>query len=209
MNPALLRAAQQGWPDGIDTGPSDPLELPNDQGRLHASGSYVWVQDRLVPSWLEFCFNGDASSPSITGRLEIRDGAPRIVRIAFESRDDEGEVRQGHLRAVQVDALVMLMAGFALTLDRDEAGEVVVGLSNEGEPLAVAHQTLRSVRSNRRITTALLSDVAEVYRSHLATGPTKAVREQFFVSERTAANYVQRARQAGLLPPTTPGKKRG
>jgi hypothetical protein len=103
----------------------------------------------------------------------------------------------------------MLLAGFALTIHDDGAGRAGFGLSNEGDALAAAHQALRAVRAHRRITPELLSDVAEVYRANLATGPTKAVREQFFVSERMAGNYVQLARKARLLPATTPGKKRG
>jgi hypothetical protein len=73
-------------------------------------------------------------------------------------------------------------------------------------PLA-AVMTARKGKGKRSLTPAFLARVADIYRANLADGPTRAVRATFMVSERTASDYVQRARRAGLLPPTTPGKK--
>ena len=72
-------------------------------------------------------------------------------------------------------------------------------------------ESLRKSRTNRRVTPALLREVADVYRDALADGrhPTREVKDHYFVSERQAGNYVQRARAAGFLAPTTPGKKGG
>lgn len=65
-----------------------------------------------------------------------------------------------------------------------------------------------TVRRRNRVTTALLSDVATIYRAALADGnpPTKAVSDAKNVPHSTAARYVGLARKAGLLPPTSPGK---
>jgi hypothetical protein len=50
--------------------------------------------------------------------------------------------------------------------------------------------------------------VAEVYREHVSERPTEAVSRVFGVSHRTAARYVQQARESGHLPETTPGKRK-
>jgi hypothetical protein len=59
------------------------------------------------------------------------------------------------------------------------------------------------------VSKAELEQVAKVYREHLVGGPTAAVRLLLgYKSERTAARRVQQARAAGLLPATTPGKRK-
>jgi len=65
---------------------------------------------------------------------------------------------------------------------------------------------LRSVPLNRRrnrITHQHLQEVAEVYRGAWDAGapPTQAVANHFAVSHSTAAHYVSRAREAGVLRP--------
>lgn len=59
----------------------------------------------------------------------------------------------------------------------------------------------------RDITPTLLDKVAQVYRDNIDGYPTKAVQHHFQVSQRTAAGYVSKARERGLLPPTKRGKK--
>jgi transposase-like protein len=51
-------------------------------------------------------------------------------------------------------------------------------------------------------------DVADIYRQHIDDRPTEAVSRAFGKSHRTAARWVQQAREAGLLPDTTPGKRK-
>jgi hypothetical protein len=58
------------------------------------------------------------------------------------------------------------------------------------------------------VTRSELEGVARVYREHLATTPTQAVQLAGGYSERTAARRTQQARAAGLLPKTTPGKRK-
>jgi transposase len=52
------------------------------------------------------------------------------------------------------------------------------------------------------------AEVAEVYRTayRLQQSPTQAVADQFKVEKSTAAKYVARARERGLLPQTSRGK---
>jgi hypothetical protein len=221
MNPAIPRSPWEGSEqprEGVlhgfhATGVTIEPELTEHVGEgfaVRASGEYVPVGDRLVPSMVELELNGDATSPTSTVRVEVRDGAPRVVEMRFHAKPGQGEVRQAHLRETQLEAMVELVAAFAVRVVSfdDGTGVVQSSLSPEGEVWSESLDSLRRARANRKVTPELLQEVAAVYREHLATGPTKAVRARFFVSQRMASNYVQRARRAGLLPPTSPGKKR-
>jgi hypothetical protein len=62
---------------------------------------------------------------------------------------------------------------------------------------------------SRGATPGELQLVADVYRANIDGNPTRAVKEDLgYASDRTAARRVERARAAGLLPPTTPGKRK-
>lgn len=65
-------------------------------------------------------------------------------------------------------------------------------------------------RSARRgtVTRAELEEVARIYREHVDASPTQAVAMLGGYTTRTAARRVQQARAAGLLPATTPGKRK-
>jgi hypothetical protein len=56
-----------------------------------------------------------------------------------------------------------------------------------------------------------LREATEVYQAAVRHGmpPTKAVAARFGISSGGASNLVARARAAGLLPPTSPGKAAG
>jgi hypothetical protein len=177
---------------------------------IRVSGDFVPVEDRLVPSFVELVVSDD-EQPTITARVEVRDGVPHVAAVRFESEPGQREVRQADLRATQVAALTNLAAGFAyqVTDNPEGGGEVRFGVPDSDfyEESLAAVMAGRKGKGKRSLTPAFLARVAEIYRANLADGPTRAVRATFMVSERTASDYVQRARRAGLLPPTTPGKK--
>lgn len=60
-------------------------------------------------------------------------------------------------------------------------------------------------------TRTLYEEAARIYNEALASrlAPLDAITEEMHVGRSTAGKYVARARAAGLLPPTTPGKARG
>lgn len=76
------------------------------------------------------------------------------------------------------------------------------------EPLRSVVDRLRSPERGRGLGDDHYQAVAEVYRLAVAEGvpPTKAVAEHFTVSKSAAAKKVSRARERGLLPPTTRGR---
>jgi len=165
------------------------------------------VGDRLVPEWLELALKGDADGPSCEARVEVRDGAPRVVRLVLLAGDGDGDVQQKHLREIQVDALVKLLAGFAVQVVEESPGAGHVTTAIDEDEGAAALETLQQRRGRRRLTPQFLRQVADVYLANEGA-PTKAVRERFFVSMRQATNYIKAAEAAGLLPPTTPGRRR-
>ena len=66
----------------------------------------------------------------------------------------------------------------------------------------------RRPQGYRSITPAFLKAVADVYSRNLDGAPTAAVAKAFGVKSRMASGYVDSARKAGYLPPTSQGKKR-
>lgn len=212
-NPALIRtksgesAAEvfARLKAGVETFDGEESTLELDGIEVTLSSRYVGVGDVLVPETMVISTPGDASTPSVRARVEVRDGAPRVVSIAFESGPADGEVRQSHLRSVEVSALLEFHGGMAMKIEDTDDGAVV----SFGERLdgAAVARTIRNERSRRRLTRAFLEQVAEVYRANIDHAPTRAVRERFYVSERAASGYVAAARDAGLLPPTSQGRK--
>lgn len=74
-----------------------------------------------------------------------------------------------------------------------------------------AWRSVYEARTSRRgaVTGEELEEVAKVYLEHRDASPTKAVGLLLGYSERTAARRVKQAEEAGLLPKTTQGKRRG
>lgn len=66
-----------------------------------------------------------------------------------------------------------------------------------------------ATRPRRGVREVELQRVVDIYRANIDFNPTFAVfREMGYNSGRTAARRVEQARAAGLLPPTTQGRKR-
>lgn len=65
--------------------------------------------------------------------------------------------------------------------------------------VAALHAELAAYRPYRAITTELLEQVADAYRSAPARGRNAAVGELLGCSTQSASYYVSRARQVGLL----------
>lgn len=184
--------------------------ITGDGFEIRAAGTYVLIEDYWVPKWIELTVGGHDLQPLTYARMEMRRGAPALVDLRFRSPDDSvREVRQSDLREVQVSAIVEdLVAGFTVRV-------------SEGEPIEPAFidtpayrdalrrlQRSRAGKATRTISPGLLERVAEIYRENVSDRPTQAVQRAFAVSPRMASEYVQRARRRGLLPPTSPGKKK-
>jgi hypothetical protein len=172
------------------------------------------IEDRQVPTWVELTTSGGAG-PDMRVRLELREGAPRVVELAWTSQPHQGEVRQKHLRQTNLAKLATDLVVSTIS-DTDIIDDMMFG------PIDVDPQHLRQARlaaqrfvdrqrrprERRRITPDFLKEVAKVYRENIKGTPTTAVGETFKVSERMASDYVTKARRAGHLPKTVRGKKK-
>jgi hypothetical protein len=184
---------------------------------LRVSGEYEVIHDRYMPTWLEVTIEG-RDGPNTFGRIEVRDGRPKVVAISMWSTPGQGEIKQKHLRSTQISSLLdELYPGFVMRVDRDNnLVELAVHpeLAARGKDPQGFYDArrfidqLRTGAGNRVITPELLKSVADVYRRNINHAPTQAVARTFGVKPRMASNYVDRARQAGYLPPTKQGKKK-
>jgi len=158
-----------------------------------------------VPTWIAHRRSG-GDDPDVYIRVEVRDGAPVVAQLSFFSEPGQGDVREKHLRAVDVarlanDLYAVHFAEFAENPHRDD----------ESRAMRIAEKFIerqRLPREYRVINDAHLKKVAQVYRDNIGHAPTKAVAEAFDVKDRMASTYVDRARRAGYLPPTKQGKKK-
>lgn len=173
-------------------------------------GPEVRVGDRLLPQSADVCFPGAPDQPRLLMRLAVVDNVPQCRELTIESKDGGREVRTLDLRAVALEDWIEKLYSLTATVVVDERPDgtmtgVVSWSDRDLRGTAKAIQHARAA-SRRKITDAFLGDVADIYRKNVDARPVEAVRAAFGGSYRTAAMYVQRARAAGLLPPTTPGK---
>ncbi|MBF6328513.1 hypothetical protein [Nocardia transvalensis] len=194
----------------------DDSEMSSEGVTIRLSGEAEIMADGhggllYMPTWLELRLHG-YDEPDTFARVELRDGIPRLVELSWKAGSGQSEVRQKHLRETDVSIVVEdLYPGFVFYVDPEaqtvyspapppDGGESLVYLVNR--KLIEQRRT-----GNRRITTALLEQVAEVYRSNIDHAPTAAVARVFGVKSSMASRYVAEARKRGFLPPTKQGKK--
>lgn len=157
-----------------------------------------------VPTWVKERRHG-VGGPDLVVKVAVRGGSPEVVELNFQAKSGQSEVRQKHLRAVDVDRLAsdlyaVFVAEFGDNPSRDD----------ETRAMQAAEKFIerqRLPRDYRVLTNDVLREVAEVYRANFAHAPTKAVAKHFGVKDRMASVYVDRARKAGHLPPTKQGRK--
>jgi hypothetical protein len=170
----------------------------------------VRVGDRLLPRELDVHFPGAQDQPALRMHLEVVDGVPQCRSLTIESRPGAREVRTVDVRAVALEDWIEKLYSLAATVivESGPDGMTTGVVSWDEKDLRRTARTIQQARavSRRKITPSFLADVATVYRNHADERPVEAVQATFGGSYRTAAMYVQKARGAGLLPPTTPGR---
>ncbi|MGV0069430.1 hypothetical protein ACRU44_17015 [Mycobacterium colombiense] len=157
-----------------------------------------------VPAWVSQQRHGQGE-PDMFVKVAVRDGSPEVVELSFISQPGQTEVRQKHLRAIDLHALATDLYTYEVS-DADDD----VPLSDYAERLAAKFiERQRLPREYRVINDDFLKEVAQVYRANVDNrAPTKAVAKRFGVKERMAGTYVERARRKGFLPPTKQGQKK-
>jgi hypothetical protein len=120
-------------------------------------------------------------------------------------------LRTSDLRQLMLDA--MMTSVFAnhsfRAVDANGVTEMVP-VASEADFWAALNEVETAVKAPRRgVTPSELEQVAGIYREHIADRPVQHVAALMgYGSDRTAARRVEQAREAGLLPPTSPGKAR-
>ena len=177
-------------------------------GRASYETADVVIGDRLVPSEIFVDVRGGMSTPDFTMKIEVRQGIPVCTEMTLTARPDGPEIREKDLKYLRLnDWLEQIVAQCSMKYSGSFPGGVTSWVTLVDDRTALSD--IRRARSGRpRITGERLQKVAEIYRQHVDDRPTEAVARAFGVSHRTAARYADQARKAGLLPATSPGKKK-
>jgi hypothetical protein len=159
------------------------------------------VDDHIIGVPLVSLVTRKGDAPVVRLVWDVIDGVFQCREVAFVADHTGGrDVRQIDLRSLSIEKVkgqVFEQWAQSESVDLEEYELRVVA-----DPLGGDRWARRRAldRSRGTVTRELLERVARIYREN-PKAPTKAVKEAFDVSHRTAGNYVERARKADLLPP--------
>jgi hypothetical protein len=177
-----------------------------DGGRLVYSPNVVEVGDRGLPEYVAYQHPGSRTKPAMEVAIAVRDGIPAVTEVHVLADPDEGvHIRPTDIRVGAVELGSVLDSWLAeLTYRRGPTGRWYRYDRLSPDERKSAQHTIRQARGKlrRRMTPDLLKQVAELYET--APPPKhEAIRLAFGVNPRTAQKYIERARAAGLLAPST------
>lgn len=170
----------------------------------------VRVVDVWLPQRVDAVLYGGVRSARVELTIEVRNGVPGYTRVQLSTPET---VEQ------QIIPKDMTLARDQLNYWLDMIVEAVAQ-PTEAETIAapawadrtVTRSSVASARrpQRRKITPALLADVADLYRANITGNPIEAIRRAFSCSTRTAARYVElcRSDEYQLLPRTTRGQRK-
>jgi hypothetical protein len=179
-----------------------------DGGELETKGDLVDVGDRRIPETVIYRHSGNAKRPGIEVTIEMWDGVPSVAKVVHTARRHDGvRIRTKDINLGPGLSLDRLIAGWlAEVAYRPEPAPPGRRRSSKGWPVSADERrhVMREVEQaqiRRRLTIGQLRQVAKTYN---AAEPPKHedVAKAFGVSDRTAQRYIEKARAAGLLPPS-------
>src|SRR4051794_14583781 len=178
--------------DDIDAWDTHQL---TDGGTLSALGppEVLPIGQHGLPTKMRYTHPGGENQPGLEIGIEVRDGVPVCTEVRLVATDSrQVRVKDLTLLAGILENRVEELATIA-AWDRTERGWGKDSVITESHHKARGRSVRTARQSNRRkVTTELLSRVAEVYAA--ATGnKLEVIQGAFDVSERTAARYVSRA----------------
>ena len=161
-----------------------------------------------VPSRFQVYIAAGDSAPIVEITIETIRQVPRCTGVCVMVERAGEEVLAKHLKQIRLtDWIDVAIANVAREVIPVGKGGQLRALARTPGGHESAKSAIKLARSRAKITPEFLSEVAEVYRENFDR-PVVAVQNHFRVEHRTAAKYVQKARAEGLLPATSPGKKR-
>lgn len=174
---------------------------------------------RLLPPGADLVITGSNGHPDAVVKMEVRESkdpngerrwVPECVEVTVRAKPDGRGLLTTDVMSLD-DLVRHVFAMVGLSVSEEPGGATRFG----PEPMTRAgyQQVKNEIERARKgrprvVTTTLLKRVAEVYLN-AEEDPTGAVARETGVQARTAARYIQRAAEAGLLPTTTKGKRRG
>lgn len=184
-------------------------------GKLTTSHNlrYFRTGDYAMPAEITVTMEGDKGDPDLLVRFQVIEGRPQSVEVHAVMKPGGRAVRTSDLHSLSLDAMcVSVFASTAMRSTYDPVTNVTTSdsIHDEREFWAAVNAADLAVKAPRRGTTkAELEQVAKLYREHVEGRPVESLRTLMgYGSDRTAARRVEQARAAGLLPSTTPGKKK-
>ena len=162
---------------------------------------------------LAFSYEDDGRGPfRWRMQLAVIDGRPRCVQLVCWTVDATRTVTPEALHRFPLGRLVEDAALMASRPSDEvprsvERWESIDQIRAERAAVAAHHRQRPNGRKRKALTDEFLSEVAAVYRQHVATGkPSKAVEEQFHYTAASARRVVREARLRGFLGPAHPGR---
>jgi len=176
--------------------------------------TWVKVGDRDLPARFALVYRPakGADEPAWTVEFHVQDGVPQCRHVGLSSTVNGREIRSADLRALRIeDLLEGASANVAArrVVDDDGSARMVRDLGSWRDVTRAVRGARRNAR--RKVTDEVLREVARVYRENVGDNPTAAVARHLGesdqpVPDRTARLYVRRARDAGFLGQSIPGK---
>jgi hypothetical protein len=161
----------------------------------------------VVPSCLEASIIPGSLQPSFDLQIEVIGSVPRCRKLTIRATDGGREITSTDIKAIRIVDWVEVSVSTAARDFVSVGNRRMVRLTQDPETSSRTINEIRLARAPQKITPEYLKRVAEVYRENFDDKPVVAVERAFGVSNSTAAKYVYRARKAGYLGETSPGRK--
>lgn len=169
---------------------------------------------QLVPSRIRWT-RSKPESPMVAAVFEIHE--QRLVCVSITLEGSSGSpVSMDAVRGLGLDTIAREAFASMAIRERIDFEEVDGGIDfvTKREALSAieARRAMNAPKSRRGRPPADRSEiehVARIYRECIDGKPVQAICVVLGLTERTAGRRLKQAEDLGLLPPTTPGKKRG
>jgi hypothetical protein len=191
-------------------------ELPLYDHSDRVVGAARWWEDEVecklgatrVPVRFEVVVAPAKFAPVVQLTVEIVKQVPRCTEVVVKADGTGTEILAKHLKEIRLnDWIDVAIANVAREVIPIKPGASLRALSRTPKGQRSAKLAISVARRRTKITPEFLAEVADVYRQNFDR-PVVAVERAFGVRHRTAANYVDLARKAKLLPETSQGKKK-
>jgi hypothetical protein len=170
----------------------------------------VQIGPVAVPPKLIVEIPGGDGGAGVRMTIEVVRGIPRCTTLRFSTTNGGAEITTTAVRSFRIEDWIERATAAAGLEVRHHKSYRLIALEEHDQTEPKGRQAIRVARRNKTSTHEFLEEIADVYRANLHQSGTLAyVAAHFGKSVSSAGQYVCKARAAGYLPPTKPGKKGG